>query len=153
MFSITTETAFWITINAILLALFVALLIRYFKRIRRERIIREYPVRYEWTRIFEETIMKGNAAEAISKTFKIVVEELAAYKGLNTSKSLTAREIVVKVSPTLSERARLKLVLLYKIYEPVRFGGCQPADEKVKEFRENLKELESMLRIRGGGVA
>lgn len=151
-FEITEETALWITVNAILLTAFFMLLARFLRRVRSGvRSEKERPPQLSFVKVFDDLLREVGASEAIVRTFNLVLEEVSSIKGVKVSESLTARELVVRLSPMLSEVARLKLAQLYKIYEPVRFGGRAPDEGKVEEFREALNRLERALIFRGFG--
>jgi len=146
--NLITETIFWITLNAILLVIFVTLLVRFLRKIRGRRIVEDELAISSWSHKFDILLRGMDDGEAVKQTFRMVLEDLALLNGLNSIKSLTSRELVVKLSSRLPQSARASLIKLYRIYEPIRFGGAKPDEGKVREFREALEKLELLLHPR-----
>ncbi len=143
--AMSSDTAIWITINAVLLTLLIALTIRLIKS-RKKKESEEYIVaRYGWTDIFNRMLENEGSVESIKRVFNVVIEDLVKTFKLNLRRSLTMREVVNKISLSLAPEQRKYLIKLYQIYESVRFGGVKPSIEHVDTFRQSLALLEELM--------
>ncbi len=150
--SISSETAIWITINAILLTMLITLTIRLIRSRRRKRDEEYFVASYGWSDMLDRMLGNEGNSESIKRLFNIVVEDLAKTFGLNLKRSLTMREVVNKISLSLPPEQRKHLIQLYQIYEAARFGGMEPSVEQVNVFRRSLALLEDAIgfRVRRG---
>ena len=148
---IDMETALWLIIDLSLAAAIIILSIRYLRRrMGRSSHARSYPRLSFLTEQFDAYLSELGGTQAITRTFQQLVEELIRAGEDTVPKSLTMREVVVKLGPSLSEELRTLLAELYRIYEPVRFGGIEPGEEELKAFRERLDMIQGFsIRVRG----
>jgi len=138
-----------ILIDTALAAAIVFLLIRLIRYVRKRRTCREIeigkPIR--WSVMFDRLLREDGEAQAVIETFKKIINDLNELTKLNLPESLTSLEAIVKIGARLPEAMRRRLIELYKIYEPTRFGGIDLSEEEINEFRARTVELEKMCRI------
>jgi len=147
---LTLETQFWITINLILIALIIILTINLVKK-----GLKSTPSRTvfmdTWIPSFDYLSRMNGFSEAVIKVFNQVIEGLKEDMGLSLRKSLTARECLLIICSHLPDQTRHKLMRLYSIYEPIRFGGRTAEERDAQEFRKILLELIKEIKQSGGG--
>lgn len=137
------ETALWLIIDVALAAAIISLFLRYVKtRKKQSQKSPQTPTLNLSTR-FEERLV--NKTRAVVETFQELVEEAAKILGEELKPSTTMRERVIKLSSKLPREAATAMAELYRIYEPVRFGGVQPGEDDLRVFSERLYEVQKML--------
>ena len=135
-----------ILIDAALAAAIILLLIRLVRYVRGRRARREIEVKkpIRWSVMFDQLLREDGEAQAVTETFKKILDDLDQLIQLDLPESLTSLEALAKIGARLPEAMRRRLIELYKIYEPIRFGGINPSEEEVEGFRKRIIELEKM---------
>ena len=94
--------------------------------------------------MFDQLLRAGGEAQAVTETFKKILDDLDQLIQLDLPESLTSLEALAKIGARLPEAMRRRLIELYKIYEPIRFGGINPSEGEIEGFRKRIIELEKM---------
>ncbi|MCX8187879.1 MAG: DUF4129 domain-containing protein [Nitrososphaeria archaeon] len=150
MNAISPEAQFWIILNAILLALIIMLVSRLVRRRIKRSETSISALQTYWISTFEQLMMTEASPTAIIAVFNQVLKDLKDYLGLSLKIGLTPRETLLAISSKLPEEIGLKLLKLYDIYEPIRFGGRAAGREDLEEFRKILISLaDEVLSWRG----
>lgn len=145
---LSPEAQFLIVVNAILLALIVALASNLIRRRRARKLEKSLtPLSASWISTLNYLLESRGPSEAIIATFNGVLDDLKSYLKLNLSSGSTPREAVLAICSRLSEGACQSLMRLYEVYEPVRFGGGSVRREDLDEFRRSLIKLISEIRL------
>jgi hypothetical protein len=148
MMELSPEAQFWIVINAILLTLIAILALNLIRKRRASKVEKSLtPLSISWISIFDYSLKSRSHGEAIITTFNKVLDDLKSYLKPSLSRGSTSRESVLAVCSRLPEGAGQSLMKLYKIYEPVRFGGRTVRSEDLNEFRRTLIKLISEIRL------
>ncbi|RLG07294.1 MAG: hypothetical protein DRN68_05600 [Thaumarchaeota archaeon] len=141
----TSDVIMWILVDAILAVIIISLISRLLRLAKRRRVGKTSERVVGWTTIFDQLLKRSDGSTAVKKTFKIILNDLERLTGLRLPRSLTAMEVVNKLCTRFPDEIGERLIKLYEIYEPVRFGGRNPDRGDVWEFRSNLNELEKIL--------
>ena len=135
-----------ILIDTALAAAIILLLIRLVRYVRGRRARWEIEAKksIRWSVMFDQLLREDGEAQAVTETFKKILDDLDQLIQLDLPESLTSLEALAKIGARLPEAMRRRLIELYKIYEPIRFGGINPSEGEVEGFRKRIIELEKM---------
>jgi len=143
---VTYDRIMWILIDVILAVIIISFTLRLLRFIKRRKVDKASEETVRWTVIFDRLLKENDDSTAVTDTFKIILNDLEELTKLKLSKSLTAMEVVNKLCAKFPDKVGERLIKLYKIYEPVRFGGRSPDREDIWEFRSKLDELEKICK-------
>jgi len=138
------DTVMWILTDVILAAIIISLTLRLLRLIKRREVNKASEEVVRWTAAFDQLLKENDDSTAVKETFKILLSDLERLAKLKLSKNLTSMEVVDKLCAKFPDRISERLIELYEIYEPIRFGGRSPSREDIWRFRSKLDELEKI---------
>lgn len=145
MESIIYDVSFWLVVNFLLIVAVLGLVLirqQMAKPAAQPAVEIQHKKLDEEIATYNSMTAEGRGKEAVKTVFRTVLKKLYRHYGVN-ERGLTVVEAIN--SERLPEKISNKLLMLYQIYEPVKFGDVEPTDEQLAVFGKTLAQLSDEL--------
>uniref|UniRef100_A0A7C5U5L4 DUF4129 domain-containing protein n=1 Tax=Caldiarchaeum subterraneum TaxID=311458 RepID=A0A7C5U5L4_CALS0 len=141
MESIIYDVSFWLVVNFLLIVAVLGLVLirqQLTKPVAHAAAVIQQKKLDEELALYKSMIDEGNGKEAVKTVFRSVWKKICRLYAVD-ERGLTVVEVMS--SGKLPEKIREKILLLYRIYEPVKFGDVEPSREQLMVFDKTLEQL------------